>query len=114
MYQAAVLNKSKINPYLTNQVLQSSPEQLLIKVYDYAIVNAEKKDMIKTNTAIQELIGFLRFDDESYKGLAVNLLNLYQYCQDQARKNNFTVVSKVLSQLRESWLEAININKAVA
>jgi flagellar protein FliS len=107
MYQAAVLNRSKINPYLTNQILSSSPEQLLIKVYDFAIVNSEKKDMIKTNTAIQELIGFLRFDDETYKDLAVSLLRLYQFCQDQARKNNYDVVTKILTELRESWLQAI-------
>lgn len=43
MYQAAVLNRSKINPYLTNQILNSSPEQLLIKVYDFAVVNSEKR-----------------------------------------------------------------------
>ncbi|MBK7229902.1 MAG: flagellar protein FliS [Ignavibacteriales bacterium] len=107
MYQAAVLNRSKINPYLTNQILNSSPEQLLIKVYDFAVVNSEKKDMIKTNTAIQELIGFLRFDDETYKDLAVSLLRLYQFCQDQARKNNYDVVTKILTELRESWLQAI-------
>ena len=107
MYQAAVLNRSKLNPYLTNQILNSSPEQLLIKVYDFAVVNSEKKDMIKTNTAIQELIGFLRFDDETYKDLAVSLLRLYQFCQDQARKNNYDVVTKILTELRESWLQAI-------
>ncbi|HMN23229.1 MAG TPA: flagellar protein FliS, partial [Ignavibacteriaceae bacterium] len=72
MYQAAVLNKSKINPYLSNQILNASPEQLFIKVFDFAVVHSEKKDMIKTNNAIQELIGFLRFDDESYKDLAIN------------------------------------------
>ena len=108
MYQAAVLNRSKINPYLANQVLQSSPEQLLIKVYDYAIINSEKKDMVKTNTALSELIGFLRFDDETYKDLSISLLRLYQFCQDQARKSNFGVVSKILTELRESWLKAIN------
>ncbi len=101
-------NRSKINPYLANQVLQSSPEQLLIKVYDYAIINSEKKDMIKTNTAISELIGFLRFDDETYKDLAINLLRLYQFCQDQTRKSNFGIVSKILNELRESWLQAMN------
>ena len=113
MYQAAVLNRSKINPYLATQVLQSSPEQLLIKVYDFAVVNSEKKDMIKTNTAIQELIGFLRFDDENYKGLSINLLRLYQFCQDQARKSNFSLVTKILSELRESWLQTIANNKAL-
>jgi flagellin-specific chaperone FliS len=107
MYQAAVLNKSKINPYLTNQILNSPPEQLLIKAYDFAVVHSEKKDMIKTNAAIQELIGFLRFDDDTFRDLAVNLVRLYQYCQDQTRKNNFEIVTTILTELRDSWLRAI-------
>jgi flagellar protein FliS len=107
MYQAAVLNKSKLNPYLVNQILNASPEQLLIKVFDFAVVHSEKKDMIKTNTAIQELINFLRFDDDRYKDLSINLLRLYQFCQDQARKDNFEIVTKILTELRESWLQAI-------
>lgn len=110
MYQAAVLNKSKLNPYLTNQILNSSPEQLLIKVLDFAVVHSEKKDMIKTNIAIQELIGILRFDDDTYKDLSINLIRLYQYCQDQARKNNFVIVTKILTELRQSWLQAIQNN----
>jgi flagellar protein FliS len=107
MYQAAVLNKSKLNPYLANQILNAQPEQLLIKVFDFAIVHSEKKDMIKTNNALQELIGMLRFDDEIFKDLSLNLLRLYQFCQDQARKNNFIIVTKILTELRESWLQAI-------
>lgn len=107
MYQAAVINKSKINPYLANEILYATPKQLFIKTFDFAIVHSEKMDMVKTNNAIQELIGMLKFDDESFKDLSINLLRLYQYCQDQARKNNFTIVSKILTELRESWLKAI-------
>ena len=107
MYQAAVQNRSKLNPYLANQILNSSPEQLLIKIFDFAVVQSEKKDMIKTNSDIQELIGMLRFDDDSYKDLAINLIGLYQYCQDQARKQKFEIVTKILTELRESWLQAI-------
>jgi len=107
MYQAAVLNKNKLNPYLSNQILNASPEQLLIKIFDFAVVHSEKKDMIKTNTAIQELIGLLRFDDDTYKDLSINLIRLYQYCQEEARKNNFDLVTKILTELRESWLQAI-------
>jgi len=77
MYQAAVLNKSRVNPYLADQILNASPEQLLLKAYDYAVVHAEKKDMIKTNRALQVLIGFLRFDDESYIELSYRLLRLF-------------------------------------
>ena len=107
MYQAAVQNRSKLNPYLANQILNSSPEQLLIKIFDFAVVQTKKKDMIKTNSAIQELIGMFRFDDDSYKDLAINLIGLYQYCQDQARKQKFEIVTKILTELRESWLQAI-------
>ena len=107
MYQTAVLNKSKLNPYLANQILNASQGQLLIKVFDFAVVHSEKKDMIKTNKALQELIGMLRFDDESFKDLSINLLRLYQFCQDQARKSNFIIVTKILTELRESWLITI-------
>ncbi|MEB2354910.1 MAG: flagellar protein FliS, partial [Ignavibacteriales bacterium] len=86
MYQAAVLNKSKVNPYLADQILNATPEQLLLKAYDYAVVHSEKKDMIKTNRAIQVLTGFLRFDDESYSELSQRLLRLYQFCEEQTRK----------------------------
>lgn len=107
MYQAAVLNKSKVNPYLADQILNASPEQLLLKAYDYAVVHAGKKDMIKTNRALQVLIGFLQFDDETYRELSFSLLRLYQFCEDQTRKSNFDVVVKILSELRESWIQAI-------
>lgn len=107
MYQASVLNKNKLNPYLTNQILHASPEQLLIKIFDFAVINSEKKEMIKTNRAIQELIGLLRFDDDTYKDLSINLIRLYQYCQEEARKKNFEIVTKILTELRESWLLAI-------
>jgi len=113
MYQAAVLNKSKVNPYLADQILNATPEQLLLKAYDYAVVHSEKKDMIKTNRAIQVLTGFLRFDDESYSELSQRLLRLYQFCEEQTRKNNFEIVTKILSELRESWLNAFQ-NKQVA
>lgn len=107
MYQAALLNKNKINPYLSNQILNASPEQLFLKVFDFAIINSEKKDLVKTNNALQELIGFLKFDDETYRDLSVNLLRLYQFCQDQSRKGDFSIVTKILTELRESWLQVI-------
>lgn len=107
MYQADVINKSRINPYLANEILYASPEQLLIKAFDFAIVHSEKMDMIKTNSALQELTCMLRFDDESFKDLSINLLRLYQYCQDQTRKNNFTIVTQILTGLRESWLNTM-------
>jgi flagellin-specific chaperone FliS len=113
MYQTAPLVKNKINSYIVKDILDSSPEKLLIKVYDFAILHSEKKEMIKTNNALQELINMLRFDDENYIDLSVSLFQLYQFCQDQTRKQNFETVSKILIELRESWIGAI-INKQQA
>lgn len=108
MHQTAPLIKSKINSYIVKDILDSSPEKLLVKVYDFAILNSEKKEMAKTNNALQELINMLRFDDDSYKELSINLFQLYQFCQDQTRKQNFETVSKILMELRESWIGAIS------
>ena len=108
MYQTSVNQRNKLNPFLSNQILQSTPEQLFVKIYDYAIVHAEKKDMIKTNNAIQELISILNFQDESYRELSTNLLNLYHFCQEEARKQNFDIVKNILSELRDSWISVIN------
>lgn len=112
MYQAAVLNKGGVNPYLADQIMNATPEQLFIKAYDFAVVSAKKKDMIKTNRAIQVLIGFLQFDDERFKELSLSLLRLYQFCEEQSRKNNFEIVEKILSELRESWVQAIKYKQA--
>ncbi|NWF90418.1 MAG: flagellar protein FliS [Ignavibacteriaceae bacterium] len=108
MHHTATLSKNKINSYVVKDILDSSPEKLLIKVYDFAVLNSEKKELLKTNNAIQELINMLRFDDESYRDLSISLFQLYQFCQEQARKNNFEIVSKILIELRESWIQAIN------
>ncbi len=110
--QATVTYKSaKANSYLMNEIMNASPEKLLLKVYDFAIVNAEKKDMIKTNEAIQILINALRYDNEEVANISMRLFRLYQFCQDQMRKNNSEVVKKILTELRETWINAFNQNK---
>lgn len=104
----AYKNQNRTNQYLVNEVMEATPQQLLIKLYDIAIVNCQKQDMIKTNKAIQELSNALNFNDESAKEVSIGLLRLYQFCQDQMRKNNFDVVKKILLELRDSWINAFN------
>jgi len=95
---------SAMNPYLLNNIMDATPAQLLLKVYDFAVVNCKKKDLSKTNAAIQTLIDALRFDgEEGVKEFSIGLLRLYQYCQEQMRKGNFEGVLLVLTELRESW-----------
>lgn len=111
MYQAGLSynQQNKMNPYLIKEIMEATPQQLLIKVYDFAIVNCQRQNLIKTNKAIQELINTLRFDDESTKDLALGLYKLYQFCQEQMRQQNFEIVHKILVELRETWQKAFNL-----
>lgn len=99
-------NQNRLNQYLVKEILEATPQQLLIKVYDFAIVNCQKHNLEKTNNAIQELINGLRFDEGEVKEISIGLLRLYQFCQDQMRKKNYDIVYKVLTELRESWINA--------
>lgn len=99
-------NNNRFNKYVENEILEANPKQLLIKVYDFAILNCQRHDMVKTNNAIQELINGLSFETEETKNISIGLLKLYQFCQDQMRKKNYDVVYKILSELRNTWLEA--------
>jgi flagellar protein FliS len=100
---------SAINPYLLNNIMNATPQQLLLKVYDFAVVHCQKKDLAKTNSAIQQLKDALRFDgNEEVKEFSLGLFRLYQYCQDQMRKGEFDNALKVLTELRECWSNTLN------
>ena len=101
-------NKSKLNPYLVKEIMEATPQQLLIKIYDFAITSCQKHDLYKTNAALQQLISSLRFDTDEVRHVSIGFLKLYQYCQDQMRKKNYSTVIEILSELRKSWLEAFS------
>ncbi len=104
---ATYSRKEKINQYLINQISTSTPEQLILMLYDFAISSCLKQDMLKTNDALQVLINSLNFEDTRAKEISVGLLNLYIFCQHQMRKKNFQAVQKILSELRETWQTAL-------
>lgn len=100
--------KSKLNTYIQKEILEANPKQLLIKTYDNAIINCQRKDIARTNRAIQELINSLRFESEPEKEISIGLLKLYLFCQDQMRNSKYEIVNKILTELRQTWLEAFN------
>lgn len=100
--------QNKTNPYVVNQISIASPQQLIMKVYDFAILHCQKSDMVKTNEALQVLINALNFEETNAKEISFGLLKLYQYCQDQMRKNHNQVVLKILCELRDTWQESMN------
>lgn len=114
MYQPSMLyNKTnRANAYLAKEILESSPQKLLLKVYDFAIVNCKAGNMEKTNKALNELINALRFDDEKAKNVSIGLLKLYQFCQEQMRQGDTDIVYKILTELKEAWLTIFMENPA--
>lgn len=102
-------NTSKLNPYLVKEVMEATPQQILIKIYDFAILNCQRKNLAKTNKALQELMNSLKWEGEDVKNVSTGLFKLYQYCQDEMRKKNYDIVLRILTELRESWLMAFNM-----
>ena len=100
---------NKLNPYLVKEIMEATPQQLLIKIYDFAILNCQRKNLAKTNQALQELINSLNWEGEDVANVSAGLFRLYQYCQDEMRKKNYDMVYKILTELRDSWLLAFNM-----
>jgi len=93
----------RVNAYLSKDILDASPQKLLLKVYDFAITSCRKNDMIRTNKALTELINSLNFESAETKEFSLGLMSLYQFCQDQMRKGENEIVEKILMELRTSW-----------
>ena len=96
-------NNNRANAYVTNEVLDASPQKLLLKVYDFAILQCKNENLEKTNKALAELINALRFDDDEAVEISVGLKKLYEFCQDQMRKKNYEIVLQILTELRDTW-----------
>src|SRR5690554_6565814 len=108
MYSAlAAKSKNRANAYLINDIMESSHEKLLLKLYDFAITNCRLHNIEKTNQALNELILGLRFDKEELENISTGLFRLYSFCKDQVRKRNYAIVEKILTELRESWVQAL-------
>jgi len=103
--QSPVLKREKKNQFLNyqrNQIMSMNPLQLLIKVYDVAILSCKKRDMEKASKAIVELISALNFD---YEEISLGLFRLYQYCLDRIKQGEFEESIRILEGLRESWTQ---------
>ncbi|MFZ1289107.1 MAG: flagellar export chaperone FliS [Melioribacteraceae bacterium] len=99
-------SNNRANAYLVNEILNASPQKLLLKVYDFAITQCKNENLEKTNRALAELINALRFDNTEAIEISMGLKKLYEFCQDQMRKKNYDIVLRILTELRETWIKA--------
>ena len=99
---------NRANAYLANEIFDASPQKLVLKIYDFAITQCKNKNLEKTNKALSVLIDALRYDNKEAAEISTGLKQLYDYCQDQMRKNNHDIVERILTELRETWVSAFN------
>jgi len=118
------------NDYLENQIATASKEQLLIMFYDGAIrftaqakqamknkdISGRNYGINKASAIITELAATL--DHKIGGTVADNLDALYAYMLNELNLANIkndvtrlTVVEKMLNELRQTWLEAIKIQR---
>lgn len=122
--------KAYMNQYQSNQVATATPEQILVMLYDGAIRfvrqardgmaagdRVTKLKMIdKTMAILNELSATL--DHEIGGEIAANLAALYDFMNRELVRSNLKndpqpldIVERILSELREAWVQAIEINR---
>jgi flagellar secretion chaperone FliS len=97
---------SQVSDYVRNEVMTLTPNEIILKLYDFAILNLKKSQSQKALRAITELIVSLNFD---YKDFSLNLYRLYQYSRERIIQGRPDEALVILEGLRESWAKAFNL-----
>lgn len=100
-------HKYGADPYLRQKILSASPQQLVAYIYDAISAACVQRNKEKALRAIQELIDSLDF--EKGKSVARTFYQTYRYLQEQIRKNNFDEVKAVISEIRQTWVQAMKV-----
>lgn len=98
----------KTNPYLVQKVLTASPEQLVVYIFDAAIIACGREDKMKASQAVQALINSLNFDSD--RNIAVKFFQIYHYILNKINAENFDEARKLLDELRKTWSEAMKVS----
>ncbi|SHG04709.1 flagellar protein FliS [Fodinibius roseus] len=85
--------------YQRQAVMNASPLRLVVKLYDLVLQATYQKDAERVKDVLATLIESLNFDYEP----AGELFQLYQYCQDLARKEEYEEIREILEPLRDAW-----------
>lgn len=99
-------DKGKIPAYLEQEVLSWSKEKIILKMYDLFLVSCKRQDVTKMSKVLVELMGSLNFD---YEDTATRLYRLYEYCQRCIFQKKFDEAYNIISELRNSWAKAFNL-----
>lgn len=95
--------------YQRQDVLSASPEQLVTKLYDLAILACNSDDRIKLRKVLIELISSLNFEDGG--DIAIRLSQIYEYCMRESVDGDLAQIADMLSDLRDTWRESIQMSQ---
>lgn len=98
--------KSAANGYLEQEVMQWSPEKIILKTYDLFIVACKKGDIVKMNRVLVTLMTSLNFE---YSEPSSRLYRLYEYCQKCISERRFDDALFIVENLRATWAQAFNL-----
>lgn len=100
-------NKEGLIPaYFEQEVLLWSKEKLILKMYDLFLVSNKKKDFVKMNRVLIELMSALNFD---YEEQATRLYRLYEFCQRCIFQKKYDNAEYIIRELRDSWAQAFKL-----
>ncbi len=106
-YKSPQIQKG-IERYNQNSILNATPIELILKLYDLVIISIRKKDFPKANLVLTELIAALDFE---YQEESLGLFKLYRYCQDCLYKGETQMPLQIMRELRDTWAEAFELTK---
>lgn len=89
--------------YQRQSVKQSSPEELITKLYDLAILSCYKKDKAKVREILNTLIKSLNFEYE----ISATLYELYDYCRNILDEDKYDEVKELLEPIRDAWIQGV-------
>ena len=105
--KGSLREKNAFGDYKKNEIMSLTPVQMILKLYDYVIVNCKKHDAPKAIAGLTQLIAALNFE---YKEVALGFFKIYRYCQDRVRKERFDEVAELIGELRSAWAKAFKLS----
>lgn len=101
---------NRMRQYQQQAIASSSPEQLILKLYDLGIQCCLQGNRSKLRAVLAELVGSLNF--EGGGDIADRLYSLYDYCIAESVEGDLEIVREVLGGLREAWKQGVVARKA--
>jgi len=98
-----------LKAYQRVHVESMSPGELVLATYDVAIQACDSRDLKRAGQAVYELMSGLDF---TYEEMAGQLLVLYDWIYRRIKEGELDEAKHFLSELRETWIGAIDAEAA--